>query len=136
MKKHQRNQAFTLTELLLVVAILAIMAALVLPRFAGSTEKARIAAAKTQIANFSTALNRYETDTGNYPRDLQSLLQAPGDARGWSGPYMEGRTLPTDPWDNPYLYESPGKNNAYGFDLSSAGPDGRPGTDDDITNWE
>jgi len=136
MKKNIRNQAFTLTEMLLVVAILALMAALVLPRFAGTTEKANIAAAKTQIGSFSNALNRYEIDTGNYPRTLQALIEQPGDVRGWSGPYLERRTIPLDPWGNAYLYEYPGKNNPYGPDISSAGPDGKPGTKDDIKNWD
>ena len=59
---------------------------------------------------------------------------APREGTGWKGPYMEN--IPMDPWNNAYIYEYPGKNNPNGYDLSSMGPDGRAGTDDDIANWK
>jgi len=130
-----RTQAFTLTELLLVVAILAIMAALVLPRFSGVTERTNITAAKTQISTFAMACDRYEIDVGSYPKTLEALVVQPADVQNWSGPYLS-KGIPKDPWGNAYLYEYPGKNNQYGPDISSAGPDGKPGTEDDIKNWD
>ncbi len=131
---------FTLIELLLVIVILGILAAIVVPKFANRGEQARQAAAKTQIAAFSTALGTFEVDNGYYPRGkdgLMALIQKPADAPAWHGPYLEEKGgIPLDPWQHPYLYECPGKHNASGYDISSAGFDGREGTDDDITNWQ
>lgn len=132
-----RRRGFTLIELLLVLVILGILAAIVVPKFAGRTEQARLTAAKTQIATFGTALDAYEVDVGSYPKGrngLQDLFTQPRDAQNWKGPYMKGE-IPNDPWGSPYIYECPGKQNLSGYDLYSSGPDKRDGTDDDITNW-
>ena len=135
--RHSRGQgAFTLVELLLVLVILGILAALVLPKFTGRTEQARITAAITQISTFKTALDSFEVDTGSYPRGqdgLQQLLVAPPDVTGWRGPYLSS-DIPLDPWGHPYVYEYPGRINPSGFDIVSMGPDGQPGTADDIMN--
>ena len=93
---HQR--AFTLIELLLVLVILGILAAIVVPKFAGRTEQARQAAAQTQIANFATALDAFEVDNGYYPKGkggLNELVEAPRDAQSWKGPYL--KDIPNDP---------------------------------------
>ena len=133
-----RRSAFTLIELLLVLVILGILAAIVVPKFAGRTEQARITAAQTQLAAFATALNAYEIDNGGYPKGkdgLRNLIDKPGDAVNWRGPYLDDKGgVPTDPWGNPYIYEFPGRRSS-SYDLSSAGPDGKAGSDDDITNW-
>jgi general secretion pathway protein G len=136
---RNRQRAFTLIELLLVLVILGILAAIVVPKFAGRTEQARIRAAETQIDTFKTALGMFEVDNGYYPKGkngLLDLVQQPRDAQSWHGPYLEKTTIPVDPWNHPYIYEYPGKHNPTSFDLSSMGPDGRVGTDDDIANWE
>lgn len=125
-------------ELLLVLVILGVLAAIVVPKFSGRTEQARRTAAVSQISTFGTALDSYEVDMGSYPQGksgLSSLVQAPREGSGWRGPYLQ-KDIPLDPWGNAYIYENPGKNNASGYDLSSMGPDGRIGTDDDITNWQ
>ena len=130
------RRGFTLIELLLVLVILGILAAIVVPKFAGRTDDARNAAAKTQIAGFSTSLDAYEVDTGSYPKGsegLFDLVQAPSDVQGWKGPYM--KEVPVDPWGKPYVYVSPGRNNPSSYDIYSLGTDGREGTEDDITNW-
>lgn len=135
--RHSR-QAFTLIELLLVLVILGILAAIVVPKFSGRTEQARKTAAQSQIATFSTALDAFEVDNGYYPKGrdgLQDLVQQPRDAQDWKGPYLRGE-IPLDPWGNAYIYECPGRQNPTSYDLMSLGPDGREGGDDDITNWQ
>jgi general secretion pathway protein G len=122
----RRLNAFTLVELLLVLTILAILAGIVLPRMTGSTERARVTAAQTQISTLGTALGAYEVDNGSYPRGregLQALMQKSRDAGNWHGPYME-KDIPLDPWGHAYVYEYPGKRNPSGYDLYATGPDG------------
>jgi len=132
-----RTDAFTLIELLLVLVILGILAAIVVPKFAGRTEQARQTAAQTQIASFGTALDAFEVDNGYYPKGksgLNELVQAPRDAQSWKGPYI--KDVPNDPWGRPYVYTAPGKHNPSSYDLMSMGPDGRENTEDDIVNWQ
>ena len=130
------RSAFTLIELLLVLVILGILAAIVVPKFSGRTEQARITAATTQISSFSTALDTFEVDNGYYPKGrdgLLDLVQRPRDAQNWRGPYL--KEIPKDPWNNDYIYECPGKVNTGSYDIVSMGPDGRVGGDDDLTNY-
>jgi general secretion pathway protein G len=146
MKKHirkpatvrQDQHAFTLVELLLVLVILGTLAAIVLPKFSGVSQRGRVTAAETQISTFKTALDAYEVDMGYYPKGrngLADLIQQPRQAPNWHGPYLQSDAIPKDPWGNEYLYECPGRHNPSFYDVSSAGPDGRLGTDDDISNW-
>lgn len=133
----RRRRGFTLVELLLVLVILGTLAAIVVPKFAGRTEQARVTAAQAQIANFGVVLDAFEVDNGYYPKGkdgLDDLIVRPRDAQNWRGPYLKGE-IPKDPWGNEYVYECPGKYNEDSYDLMSAGPDGRAGGDDDITNW-
>lgn len=134
---RSRSQAFTLVELLLVITIIGILAAIVVPRMVGRSEQARIAAAKADIAAMKTALDAFEVDTGDYPKGrsgLVDLIERPRDAQTWHGPYLD--KIPKDPWGNEYVYERPGKHNVNGYDLTSMGKDAQLGTDDDIGNWE
>lgn len=133
-----RRRGFTLIELLLVLVILGILAAIVVPKFSGRTEQARITAAQSQIATFNTALDAFEVDNGYYPKGkdgLLDLVQQPRDQQNWRGPYLKS-DIPNDPWGRPYLYECPGRRNPSSYDLSSLGPDGQEGTDDDISNFQ
>src|ERR1044072_8158044 len=103
-QKSQNRQAFTLIELLLVLVILGILAAIVVPKFSGRTEQARNTAAQSQISTFGTALDAFEVDNGFYPKGkggLADLVQAPRDAQSWKGPYLKS-SIPNDPWGNPY----------------------------------
>ena len=132
------HRAFTLVEMLLVLVILAVLAAIVIPKFAGRSQQAKETAAKAQINGFEMALDSFEVDTGFYPQGsagLNALVEQPNNAQNWKGPYLK-KGIPLDPWGNAYIYSYPGKNNAKGYDLMSVGPDGRAGGDDDINNWD
>ena len=128
-----RRRAFTLVEMLLVITIIGILAALVVPKMVGRSEQARQAAAHADISSIKTALDAFEVDNGYYPKSLQDLFQQPSNAKNWHGPYLDN--VPQDPWGNPYVYTYPGRHNANSYDLMSVGPDGKAGTADDIGNW-
>lgn len=140
LKRNQRRtktSGFTLVEMLLVLVILAALAAVVVPKFAGRSKQAKVTAAQSQISNLEIALDSFEVDNGYYPKGgdgLSDLIEQPNNAPDWRGPYIK-KGIPVDPWGNAYVYEYPGRKNSGGYDLSSNGPDGRSGGDDDITNW-
>jgi len=135
------QKGFTLIEILLVVVIIGVLAAMIIPNFAGKSEDAKVAAARADIeANLATALDMYEIETGHYPtteQGLKALLEKPTTAPvpdNWKGPYLKKRRMPKDPWGNPYAYTSPGVHNTDSYDLSSYGPD-KVESADDIVNW-
>jgi general secretion pathway protein G len=133
-RKPKLSRAFTLVEIMLVVAIIGILAALVIPKIAGKSEQARETAAMADIrGGIKSALDEYDVDMGVYPQTLSDLLQQPRNARNWHGPYFDPPTLPADPWGNPYQYAYPGKHNPTGYDLWSAGP---PDGQHPIGNWQ
>jgi len=139
-----QNRGFTLLEIIVVVFILSLLAAIVAPRIIGRTDDARITEAKVQIRNFETALKLFKLDNGFYPdtqQGIEALVGKPVSGRipmnYREGGYLEQRNIPLDPWGNPYLYVSPGLNGD--FDIISFGADGSEGgegKDADIKNWE
>ena len=135
--RHTGRAGFTLIEVMIVVVIIAILAAMVVPRLTGRTEEARRKRAQVDVANLESAIDLYELDSGRLPTQLGDLYQAPADVpeASWHGPYLKKRTRPLDPWNHEYVYRQPGEHNTKDYDLSSMGADGRAGTDDDITNW-
>lgn len=139
--RFRDRAGFTLLEILLVVLIISVLAALVAPRIVGRGREARIAAAKQQIQNFETALNLYYLDNDTYPtteQGLEALVTEPTTdpvPANWQGPYLE-KGIPKDPWGNDYIYTSPGEHNPDRFDILSYGPDGKEGGGDDIANYE
>src|SRR5436853_4422341 len=97
------RRGFTLVELLLVLMILGVLAAIVIPKFSGRTEQAKEQAAVTQLSTFRTALDSFEVDNGYYPKGkngLQDLIVKPRDAQNWRGPYLQADKVPLDPWGN------------------------------------
>lgn len=134
--KHQVQNpkgGFTLIEIMLVIAILGILVGVAVPRLTGRTEEARVQAARLQIENLGLALDAFEYDCGRYPtthEGLAALREAPGPMPGWKGPYLK-KTVPTDPWKNPYVYLSPGSRNK-DYDLYSWGSDQQDGGGDEI----
>lgn len=130
------SSGFTLVELLLVLVILGVLAALVVPKFTNKSEKARVTAAHTDISSLEVALDSFEIEVGRFPNSeegLRALVEPVASATNWGGPYIK-RGMPMDPWGRPYVYRFPGQHNPTSYDLYSLGPDGREGTDD-IDNW-
>ncbi|WP_375462396.1 type II secretion system major pseudopilin GspG [uncultured Methylobacterium sp.] len=116
---------FTLVELLVVLVILGLVMGLAGPRVLGYLSSSREKAAKLQIESFASALDLFYLDNGRYPstgEGLQSLVQRPPAAEGWSGPYLKQGTVPPDPWGHPYEYRTPGKTAPYA--ILSLGADG------------
>jgi len=137
------RSGFTLLEILVVIIVLGLLAGLVGPRIIGRVSEAKSATASTQLELLGVALDNYRLDNGYYPTTEQGLAalrerpRAEPEPRNWRGPYLR-RDVPLDPWDRPYVYESPGEHNPDSFDLFSYGQDGQPGgegEDEDVTNW-
>ncbi|MFQ5735877.1 MAG: type II secretion system major pseudopilin GspG [Thermodesulfobacteriota bacterium] len=136
-------KGFTLIELMVVIVILGILAAIIAPRIIGRTDEAKVTEAKVQIKNLETALKLYKIDNGSYPtteQGLEALVRKPTTGsipRHWRrGGYLEKKSLPNDPWGNPYQYASPGLNDD--LDIFSYGGDGArggEGIDEDIESW-
>lgn len=137
------SRGFTLIEVMVVVAILALLAALVGPKILGRSDDARVADARLQIKNIETALKLYRLDNSVYPTTEQGLAALVAKPTVGAIPksyrqegYLDARTVPKDPWGNEYLYLSPGEHGD--FDLYSFGADGvrgGEGKDADIQNW-
>lgn len=143
-KYHGRNdQGFTLIEMLVVIAVIAILAATVGPMLINHVSDAKVAAARTQIEILGTALDAYRLDNDRYPTTAQGLSAlwarpvtspVPGN---WRGPYLR-KPPPPDPWNKQYEYVSPGLHSPQTYDLASHGRDGQAGgvgEDDDLTSW-
>jgi len=139
----KRHKGFTLLELLVVLVILGLLAALVGPCLIGRVGKAKTEIAKSQLSLLESTLDQYRLDMGDYPtteEELNALIEQPQDEelrKHWLGPYLKKPKIPKDPWGRPYHYRSPGEHGDY--DLWTYGADGQPGgtgEDVDVTSWD
>jgi general secretion pathway protein G len=144
MKQFHNRRGFTLIEIMVVIVILALLAALVGPKIMGRTDDAKIQTTKTQIRNLESALKLYKLDSGAYPtteQGLNALVTKPTVGvipnNYKEGGYLESKNVPKDGWGNDYLYVSPGEHGDY--DLYSYGADGVKGGEGknaDINSWD
>ncbi|HEV2210177.1 MAG TPA: type II secretion system major pseudopilin GspG [Verrucomicrobiae bacterium] len=139
-ERSRRGAGFTLIELMVVVVILGILAVTIIPQFIGTTHDAKVSAAKSNIAELQSAVERFYIHMDRYPtteEGLRVLTEAPGDgANKWRGPYIQQIRL--DPWGNAFQYRYPGTHHAASYDIWSRGSDGVDGGEGeaaDIGNW-
>jgi general secretion pathway protein G len=134
------ERGITLIELMVVMVILGLLAALVVPDMIKKISPAKQKAAYTQIELFGTALDSFYLDVGRYPSSsegLEALVANPSGVENWNGPYLKKIEIPPDPWGSPYQFNSPGSHGDY--DLFSYGADkseGGDGENEDIVSWK
>jgi len=132
----------TLIELMIVIVILGLISGIIGVKVFQSLDEAKLQTAKTQVQSIIGALNQYKLKCNLYPtteQGLLALIEPPGSGKTCKrypeGGFLDGKTVPIDPWDNEYQFTSPGTNNPNGVDVWSMGPDMENGTGDDIGNW-
>lgn len=137
-RRRQSVEGFTLVELLVVLAIIGLIAAIATPQVLRYLETARVEATKAQIKSLASALELYYIDTGNYPstdEGLAALATPPDNSRVWNGPYIKNASAFSDAWNTPYEYRSPADDKP--FEIISLGRDrkrGGEGTDADLSD--
>ncbi|OHC04300.1 MAG: type II secretion system protein GspG [Planctomycetes bacterium RIFCSPHIGHO2_12_39_6] len=135
-----KSAGFTLLELLIVMIIIGLLAALIGPKMIGRVGESRQTVAKQQVEGFGSALEMYKLDTTKYPtqeQGLEALVSEPQGVNNWKGPYLKKKFIPKDPWGHEYIYTYPGANGDY--DIVSYGADGNTGgdgEDKDVASWE
>jgi general secretion pathway protein G len=125
----QRQDGFTLLELLVVLMIIALLAGFVGPKVFSNVDQAKEKTAMSQMKSFSEALGQYRLDTGSYPSEaqgLKALTEKPVNVNNWNGPYL-GKEVPLDPWGNAYQFHNPTreKNTINEVDITATGKDGK-----------
>ena len=134
-----RESGFTLLEMLVVLAIMGLLAAIIAPQVLKYLGSSRSQTGKVQVQNLASALELYRLDVGRYPtpgEGLAGLVAAPPSAAGWNGPYMPKAQALTDPWGRPYLYKVPGTHGEVDvYSLGSDNAEGGSGEAKDVGNW-
>lgn len=134
--RRVRRHSFTLIEIMIVVMIIGMLAALVGPNIVGNLDKSRVKSTKAQLVSVKNAVQQYYMDMSTYPTRLDELITNPGNEK-WDGPYLEAKSIPKDGWGNEFQYSVPGQDNmpfdiiSYGGDKSSGGT----GNNEDISCW-
>ena len=130
-KRHRRAGAeagYTLTEMLVVIGIIALIAAVLTPQLLGQLSRARAKTAQLQLDTVASAVELFRQDVGRYPTEqegLNALLQDPGNAEGWTGPYLKDGKITRDPWNRAIAYKLDAQDDR--FTVTSLGSDGKPG---------
>ncbi len=134
-RRFKKSKGFTLMEMILVLAIIAVLVGGGVALMVGVLDDAGEGRAKGDIQTLETAVIRFRTLTGSMPSSLDDLVRRPSNAKGnWRALVKESALL--DPWKQPYQFRNPGKRNTSGYDLYSKGVDMQDGTADDIGNWD
>ena len=138
-RERRADGGFTLLEMLVVLAIMGLLAAIIAPQVLKYLGTSRTQTAKVQIQNVVAALELYRLDVGRYPTQqegLNSIIAAPSTAVGWNGPYLQKPSALMDPWGQPYLYRNPGKHGEIDvYSLGSDKAEGGTGEATDVGNW-
>jgi len=135
-RRKKKEMGFSLIELLIVMVIMGLLAALVGPRMFGKVGKSKQNAARSQMALFETALDTYRLDVGKYPsteQGLKALRTKPSDAEKWDGPYLS-KAVHKDPWGHPYVYRRADNGEVEMISLGANGTEGGEGEDKDISS--
>ena len=127
-RRRINEEGFTLVEMLVVITIIGLIMGLIGPRVLNYLSESKVKAAKIQLQSFAGALDLFYLDAGRFPstsEGLDALVHRTAGAAAWNGPYLKGGTVPNDPWNNAYVYHSPGDRGPY--DILSHGSDGQEG---------
>jgi general secretion pathway protein G len=139
LRRRRNDGGFTLLEMLVVLAIMGLLAAIIAPQVLKYLGSSRSQTAKVQVQNIDAALQLYRLDVGRFPTQdegLNALVTTPSSAPGWNGPYLQKSAALTDPWGAPYLYHSPGKHGEIDvYSLGSDKAEGGSGEATDVGNW-
>ncbi len=134
---RRKRRGFTLIEIMAVVLIMGLLMGLVGVSVFSQVDKARATTAKAKISQIESALEFYRMDNYKYPPTLDGLVSKPADAKNFpKGGYLQKSDALMDPWEQKFIYVNPGAKNPHSVDISSAGPDGVAGNEDDINNWD
>jgi general secretion pathway protein G len=139
LQRRREDGGFTLLEMLVVLAIMGLLAAIIAPQVLKYLGTSRTQTAKVQIQNVDAALQLFRLDVGRFPTQeegLNALVTAPPTAPGWNGPYLQKPSALNDPWGNPYLFRNPGRHSEIDvYSLGSDRAEGGTGEAADVGNW-
>jgi general secretion pathway protein G len=134
MRMNSKQGGFTLVEMIVVIAIIGVLATVIVVRYSGQTDQAKVAAAKSQLSQIESAIISFQSQNGRLPQSLSELVERPSNAPNWpDGGYLKTRGVPKDPWGHEYGYRLVGRR----FEITCMGADGMDGgsgPDADFTN--